>query len=114
MEFTEAILPGRRRSRRGQGGEKRQEVLHPLVVGLAAQVAHILLQVAHLQLLSAHSIHTSRGRHYNSSLTTLTLEAVEKMVLMVSSKSAGGFSSGISTRLMHPWNVVCSSLCACT
>ena len=114
MEFTEAILPGRRSSRRGEGGEKSQKVPHPMVVGLAAQVAHILLQVAHLQLLSAHSTHTSRGRHYNSSLTTLTLEAVKKMVLMVSSKSAGGFSSGISTRLMHPWNVVCSSLCACT
>ena len=106
------VLPGRRSSRRSEGGEKSQEVPHPLVVGLAAQVAH---QVAHLQLLrAAHSTHTSRGRHYTSSLTTLTLEAVEKMVLMVSSKSAGGFSSGISTRLMHPWNVVCSSLCACT
>ena len=42
------VLSGRRSSRRGEGGEKSQEVPHPLVVGLAAQVAHILLQYAHL------------------------------------------------------------------
>ena len=91
------VLPGRRSSRRSEGGEKSQEVPHPLVVGLAAQVAHILFQVDHLQLLrAAHSTHTSRGRHYTSSLTTLTLEAVEKMVLWSRPSQPAGSAQGLS------------------
>lgn len=66
--------------------------MYALVVALCTQVAHILLQSEALHLLNITMDTASELQ--SSTPTSLTGDEVENIILIVSAKSLGGFSSG--------------------